>query len=194
MPRRSVCLGAALATLVLVGWSAGAAELAGFRVPDRLRVGARDLVLNGIGVRSASRFGLTARVYVAALYLEKPSQDAVQVLDSGGVKAIKMKYLYAISAADMKRGWEHSFSESCPEKRCEPFQAQIAEFQALVGAVADGDLIDYAFFDDRVEISRPVGPTASVRGHEFSRLLLSTWIGKAPPTEELKRSLLGSRG
>jgi hypothetical protein len=24
--------------------------------------------------------------------------------------------------------------------------------------------------------------------------LLSTWIGKAPPTEELKRGLLGTRG
>jgi hypothetical protein len=180
--------------LVLVAWGAGAAELAGFKVPEKLRVGDRDLVLNGIGVRSASRFGLTARIYVAALYLEKPSRDAAQALDSSGFKAIKMKYLYAISAADMKRGWEYSFSASCPEKRCEPFQAQIAEFQALVGAVASGDLIDYAFLDDRVEISRPGAPVATVRGREFVRLLLSTWIGKAPPTEELKRGLLGTRG
>ena len=193
MRGRLVCLCAALAALVLTAASVGAAELAGFSVPEKLRVGARDLVLNGIGVRSASRFGLTAKIYVAALYLEKPLQDAAQVLESGGIKAIKMKYLYAISAADMKRGWEHSFTESCPEKRCEPFQAQIAEFQARVGAVADGDLIDYAFFDDRVEISRPGGPVATVRGREFARLLLSTWIGKAPPTEELKRSLLGIR-
>ena len=192
MRASSAALRSALAALVLVASAAGAAELAGFRVPDRVRLGDRELALNGIGVRTATAFKV--KIYVAALYLEKPASDAGQVLDSSGVKQIKMKYLYAISAGDMKRGWEHSFTESCPEKRCEPFQAQIAEFQGLVGAVAEGDLYDYSFFDDRVEIARPGSPPVSIRGREFARLLLSTWIGKAPPTEELKRRLLGARG
>ena len=192
MRASSILLRAALAALALSAASAGAAELAGFAVPERVRVGARELALNGIGVRSATAFKV--KIYVAALYLEKLSGDEEQVLASDGIKQIKMKYLYAISAADMKRGWEHSFTESCPEKRCEPFRAQIAEFQALVGAVAKGDLYDFFFYDDRVEILRPGASAATVRGGEFARLLLSTWIGKAPPTEELKRSLLGARG
>jgi hypothetical protein len=192
MRASTLALRAALAALALVASGAAAAELAGFRVPDQVRVGDRELALNGIGVRTATAFKV--KIYVAALYLEKPARDAAQVLDSSGLKQIKMKYLYAISAPDMKRGWEHSFTEACPEKRCEAFQAQIAEFQAAVAAVADGDLYDYSFFDDRVEIARPGSPPATIRGREFARLLLATWIGKAPPTEELKRSLLGSRG
>jgi hypothetical protein len=188
----SLSLRPALAALLLCGPAAGAAELAGFSVPERVRVGERELALNGIGVRTATAFKV--KIYVAALYLEKPSRDAGAVLDSSGIKQIKMKYLYAISAPDMKRGWEHSFTESCPEQGCAPFQAQIAEFQARVGAVAEGDLYDFVFFDDRVEIVRPGAAPATVRGGEFARLLLSTWIGKAPPTEELKRSLLGGRG
>lgn len=188
----SLSLRAVLAALWLCAGAAGAAELAGFTVPEQLRVGDRELALNGIGVRTATAFRV--KIYVAALYLEKPAGDAAGILDSSGIKQIKMKYLYAISAADMKRGWEHSFTESCPGKRCEPFQAQIAEFQARVAAVAEGDLYDFVFFDDRVEIAAPGAPVSTVRGREFSRLLLSTWIGKAPPTEELKRGLLGARG
>ncbi len=192
MRGRSVLFRAAAAALCICAAGAGAAELAGFRVPDRLRVGDRELVLNGIGVRTATAFRV--KIYVAALYLEKPSREAALILDSSGIKQIKMKYLYAISGADMKRAWEHSFTESCPEERCEPFAAQIAEFQALVGPVAEGDLFDFAFLEDRVEITSPGKPVATVRGREFARLLLSTWIGKAPPTEDLKRSMLGDRG
>ena len=187
----SVFLRAAFAALALCASGAGAAELAGFSVPERVRAGDRELALNGMGVRSATAFRV--KIYVAALYLEKPSADAAQILDSSGIKQIKMKYFYAISAADMKRGWDHSFTTSCPEKRCEPFQAQIAEFQATVGAVAEGDLFDFVFFDDRVEIRGPGATAVTLRGREFARLLLSTWIGQAPPTEELKRSLLGVR-
>jgi hypothetical protein len=185
----STFLCAALAAFGICAAGADAAERAGFEVPDRIRVADRDLALNGIGVRSAT--ALRIKVYVAALYLENPSRDGGQILDSSGIKQIKMKYLYAISARDMKRGWEHSFTENCPDRRCAPFAAQIAEFQAAVGPVADGDLFDFVFHDDRVEITGPDKAVVTVRGGDFARLLLSTWIGKAPPTEDLKRALLG---
>jgi hypothetical protein len=190
---RTVCrlLRTALAALLLGAAAVRAAELAGFAVPDRLEVDDRELVLNGLGLRTATAFKV--KIYVAALYLEQPSRDAAQVLATSGPKQIRMQYLYAIDADDMKRAWEHSFTQSCPDRSCAAFRTQIAEFQAGVGAVAKGDVYDYVFRADRVEILRSGAASATtIRGADFARLLLSTWIGVAPPTEELKSALLGA--
>jgi hypothetical protein len=176
--------------LVWLAPSVGAAELAGFAVPDRLKVGERELVLNGMGLRTATAFKV--KIYVAALYLEQPSREPERVLASSGAKQIRMQYLYAIDAKDMRRAWEASFEQACPDRSCAAFRTQIAEFQAGVSGVGKGDVYDFVFHDDRVEIGASGRATATILGGEFARLLLSTWIGAAPPTEELKSALLGA--
>jgi len=182
-------LAALTVALLLIG-SASAAELGGFTVPDRVRMGERELALNGIGIRTATAFRV--KIYVAALYLETPIVDENRILESSGYKQIKMRYAYSIDEADMRRGWEYSFEQSCPRPGCAAFATQIAQFQKLVSAVRDGDTYDYLFFDDRVEIVRAGSRLGEIRGREFVTLLLSTWIGKAPPTEQLKRAMLGA--
>ena len=179
-------LGVALATS-----PARAVELEGLDAPERVTLEDRELRLNGVGLRKATRFLITASIYVAALYLETPSSSADAILASPQHKQIQLRYLYAIDQADMKRAWAYSFTQNCPDEDCAPFGESIAAFTAWVDGVEPGDTYTYRFLSDRVEIVRNDRPVGAVEGAAFSSLLLSTWIGRSPPTEELKQGLLG---
>lgn len=156
-----------------------------------LQVDDRKLSLNGIGTRTATRFLLTADIYVAALYLTERSSNAREILSSREPKQLKMQYSYSIGAADMRRGWEYAFRQNCPAKDCSALKAQIDAFLEQVVGVEPGDRYDYLFFADRVDIIRNDASQGAVSGRDFVELLLSTWIGDVPPTPAVRQGLLG---
>jgi len=162
----------------------------GLDAPENIRIEDAELVRNGIGIRSATRLFITADIYAAALYLVAPSSDADQVLDSTSPKQILIRYLYEIGGDDMKRAWQFSFDKNCPEEDCSAYASAIERFLARVVGVAPGDVYTYRFFADRSEIEYPSGESVTIPGGAFSRLLLATWIGKVPPSAELKAGLL----
>jgi len=192
LPRRRLAgvLALVLACASSLALPSRAAQLEGLEAPERIQLGDRELVLNGIGLRTVERFLLSAKIYAAALYLEAPSRDATRVLDSTAFKQINLRYLYAIDAADMQRAWAYSFEQNCPSQSCDAYEASLAQFQGLVRAVAEGDLYEYRFAGPEVTVVRNGAELGRIVDPGFSRLLLSTWIGASPPTEELKRSLL----
>ena len=184
-------LGRALLLGLLLAGSARSAELEGLSIPDEIRVDDRPLRLNGFGRREATRFFITGTVYVAALHVESPSREADRILQSDELKQITLRYLYAIEEADMKRAWAYSFEQSCPKRDCAAWEKPIASFDGLVRGVSPGDTYVYRFFPDRVEVELDGAPLGSIAAPGFSALLLSTWIGSAPPTQDLKQALLG---
>jgi len=90
----------------------------------------------------------------------------------------------------MKQAWAYAFEHNCPRQDCSAARTAIDAFVAGVRAVEPGDTYVYRFAKDQVEIVRNGVSLGTVRGAGFGALLLSTWIGAAPPTEDLKRSLL----
>jgi predicted acylesterase/phospholipase RssA/CRP-like cAMP-binding protein len=100
-------LSAASLLLVLAAVaSARAATLAGVEMPDTVTVDGTTLVLNGIGLREATR--LRIKAYVGALYLEKPSSDAATVIDSRQPKPVTLKFLRDIDRRNLASGWADS--------------------------------------------------------------------------------------
>ncbi|MEN9456582.1 MAG: hypothetical protein RL210_2101, partial [Pseudomonadota bacterium] len=64
---------------VLLAFSCGGAlavEVAGVQLEEAIKVGGKDLNLNGTGVRSA----MSVKVYVAGLYLREKNKDADAVI------------------------------------------------------------------------------------------------------------------
>ncbi len=167
-----------------------AGEVRAFDAPETLRVEGFELTRNGMGVRRATRFFITADIYVAALYVAERSSNARRILDSPLPKQINLQYRYAIDRDDMRRAWQYSFDKNCPAEDCSDFEAPLEQFLTGVRGVAPGDLYIYRFFEDRSEIVQPSGETLRISGGEFARLLLSTWIGAVPPSEEIKAALL----
>ena len=59
--------------------------------------------------------------------------------------------------------------------------------------VNEGDSMSYVFYPDRVEVIVKRKPKPPIAAPGFSQLLLSTWLGDHPPTEALKKGLLGKK-
>ena len=165
-----------------------AAELYGVALPDRREVDGVSLQLNGIGARILSPFGV--KIYVAGLYLEHPSTDATRILASPQRKLLEMRFLRAVDRADIERAWTAAFTGNCRGECRQPAMA-IARFESMLRDMADGGEMRFSFAGDRVEIFMDGQHTGTIVNPAFAPLLLATWIGERPPTEELKAGLLG---
>src|SRR5262249_42187375 len=75
-------------------------------LPDTVTVDGTTLVLNGMGLREATR--LRIKAYVGALYLEKPSRDAGTVIHSRQPKYVNLKVLRDIDRRNLASGWADS--------------------------------------------------------------------------------------
>ena len=173
----------------LMSADVAAVNLHGVNFPETLSTGDQRLQLNGYGTRTYGLF--RNKIYVAALYLQAKSDSHQEILNSTSIKQIKMRYMRNIDQSDMRRGWIHYFEENCVDGDCSAYQAEIDQFQAMVIAATKTDDYDYIFYHDKVEIRVNDQVYGIIHGIDFSRLLLSTWIGDKPPTRALKEGLLG---
>jgi len=177
--------------LLLVGCSslASAVQVGKETLPDQWTLDSQTLTLNGAGARE---YGfLKIHVYVAALYLAKAEHATDAILKSATPKVLHMRFLRDVSRADTVSAWEHYFAENCLAPCVLP-REEIKAFNAIVPQSDTGDTQTYLFRPDSVELLRNGNSLGVVRGADFARLLLSTWIGAAPTTPALKQALLGN--
>jgi Chalcone isomerase-like len=170
--------------------NAAAATLEGATLPDTYTVAGQPLVLNGIGLRTLTIFGI--KIYVAGLYLPRPSHDAQQILASPGPKVIILKFIRAGSKAQVEKQYRAGEETNCGNGGCDP--ADQKDFERLVAAapaVNPGDMSTYVFTDKGVQVfanDRLIGDFAD---RDLAYRLLAGFIGDHPPSQELRHQLLG---
>jgi hypothetical protein len=165
-----------------------AVQVGKLSLPDQWTVDGEALALNGAGTR---QYGfLKIDVYVAALYLRKPDRSEQSILSSTSPKVMHLRFLRDVSQKDTVRAWQVYFESNC-QSPCVLPRESIAAFNALVPPSKEGDTQTYVVKPDSIEFSNNGRLLCTVRGAEFSKLLLSTWIGASPTTPELKKALLG---
>src|SRR4051812_19418643 len=81
---KSLLAGAALALAFTQG--AGAADINGIKFDDTVKVGGKDLVLNGLGIRTKFVF----KVYAAGLYLPEKKSSVPEVLKVEGPRRVTL--------------------------------------------------------------------------------------------------------
>lgn len=177
-----------LSLLMVFHFPAHSAELDGRTLANQLVVGGKTLVLNGLGFRKATFLGI--KVYLAGLYVEEKSQNAEQIMNSNKVRKIRLLFVRDVGAEKIKNAWKESFDENCGDK-CDTFEKEIATLGAYIQDVKDGSVMDYTFFSDRIEIQADQKEKLEIKNKEFSKIMLSTWLGKKPVMEKLKTQLLG---
>jgi hypothetical protein len=169
---------------------AAAATLAGVTVPDTYTVDGQTLMLNGIGLRTLTIFRV--RIYVAALYLPRPSHHAAQILASPGPKVIRLQFIHGGSKAQVEKQYREGEANNCGNGECAPTDK--ADFERLVAAapaVAPGDTSVYIFTEEGVKVfanDRLIGDFADV---DLAYHLLAGFIGEHPPSTSLRDHLLG---
>jgi endonuclease YncB( thermonuclease family) len=162
----------------------------GADVPDSLVVDGDTLRLNGAGLREVSFLDIS--VYVAALYLSAPSHDPAAIMSMPGPKVIALHFLHAATKAQVETQFRHGEEVNCGAGQCS--KSDLPDFEQLIAslpALAVGDTLTYTYEPQRVRVEvnkRLIGDYGSA---DLSAQLLRAFIGPHPPSEEVKRGLLG---
>jgi Chalcone isomerase-like len=174
-----------LAVSVLTA-AALAGALAGVTLPDGLKSGETTLKLNGLGLRKKAMF----KVYVGGLYLESPSKDAGAILATDQAKAIRMHFLRDLTKAQLVEAFQGGFDANATDKTAQ--KAAFDKMLALVPDVKEGDTLTFTYLPGK-------GTTLQVGNKElgvfvgkgFGDAVFSIFLGPKPPSEDLKKGMLG---
>jgi hypothetical protein len=164
-----------------------AATLAGVNLPDQATVGGKTVVLNGLGIRTATF--LKVKVYVIGLYLESKSGDPQAIIASAENKRIAMHFVHAVSADKLRGGWTEGFEANTRD--VDAIKDEIATFNASMRDVKSGDSVVLDFAGDKMDVLINDSRIDSVAGKVFQRAVLAIWLGPKPPNEALKQGILG---
>ncbi|MSP18694.1 MAG: hypothetical protein EXR74_03900 [Bdellovibrionales bacterium] len=169
---------------LLAGSQSVAAQIENTMFQDLLSVAGQHLKLNGLGLRKATLFKV--RVYAAGLYLVTPSQNSEAILNSTHPKVLVMKFLRDVSQQQINEAWDATFQNSKIK-----FYQELVQLKKIMPNAKEGDTLEYVFLSDKTEFKINKVAIENMPSGEWGKALLATWIGNNPPTEELKRGLLG---
>jgi hypothetical protein len=182
----------ALLLLALLAAPALAAEVAGVKVEDRIKLDASELVLNGAGLRT--KFFL--KIYVSGLYLTEKRAIAGEVLALPGAKRITMRLMRNVTAKQLTDALELGIRDNTTAAEREALRGRLDELNAIMNALQsakEGDLIALDWVPGtgtRIVLNgEPRGRV--IAGEDFYRALLRIWLGEDPAQESLKKALLG---
>ena len=175
-----------------LGPPAHAAEVAGATFDETVKVGERNLTLNGAGLRSKFMFN----VYAIGLYLPKKAGEAGQAIGQAGPKRIRIVTLRDVGAGmfvdGLTKGIEKNH-DAADLAVLKPRIDQLAATLRVQNEVAKGSVVTLDLTPDsltRLSINgAPLGK--DIPGEDFYRALMRVWLGNNPAQDDLKSSLLG---
>lgn len=175
-----------LMALALPAW---AAEVAGVKFEDQVRVAQAPLALTGAGLRKRVFF----QVYAIGLYVADRKGDPVM---QGGAKRVAIHMLRDVDADTFTKALVEGMRPNHDEatmKALEPRIAQLSAIMAQVKEAKKGMAIALDWLPasgTRVAIDgKPAG--GPIEGEDFYRALLRIWLGEKPVQDDLKQALLG---
>ena len=177
---------------LLAAAHAQAAEVAGVKLPDKAQVEARELVLNGAGLRMRLFF----KVYVIGLYLGEKKRDAAAVLATPGPKRVLIHMLRDVGAETFSEALVEGLKANHSEADYRALEPRVKQLEAIMAEVKEAKkgmdiALDWSGAATRVAIrGKPVGE--AIPGEDFYRALLRIWLGEHPVQDDVKSGLLGS--
>jgi hypothetical protein len=177
----------AMAALWATGSAVGA-ECLDAVFPGHLQLQGTSLTLNGLGVRKATLFRVN--VYVAALYVPHPTTDARALIDSSGPFELDLQFVRGVGAKSIRDGFAEGFAGSAANQPA--LQPRIATLNSWMEDIRAGERMSFVGIPGRgVQFSFAGKLKGIIPGEDFTRALLSIWLGEHPPNPELKSGLLG---
>lgn len=168
-----------------------AAEVAGVKVADSIKVGSSELVLNGAGLRSK----LFIKVYVGALYVGQKATTPAAILDSTQPRRMAMRLLRDVDAETLHSALDEGLKSNHTPAEVADMKVQADQLAAImkaIGKAREGDTIAIDFSADGVMVSLNGESRGKVAGPGFAKALLKVWLGDKPADASLKKALLGS--
>lgn len=184
--RRTMLAMGLLAAMVL--GSAQAKECKGVDFPEHLQVSGHDLALNGLGMRKATF--LKINVYVGALYVTHPSHDPQPLIDPGTPAQLILHFVRNVGVGDLRDAWSEAFEKVAKGQAA--LAPRIATLNSWMTDMKTGQRLVFTRVPGAgIEVSVNGAVRGTIAGDDFSRALLTIWLGDSPPNPELKSGLLG---
>jgi hypothetical protein len=166
-----------------------AAEVAGVKFDDKVRVADTDLALSGAGLREKFIFD----VYAMALYVKDPKADRVT---QPGAKRVAIHMLRDVDADTFTKALVDGMRPNHDEATMKALEPRIAELGATMAQLKEAkkgmaitlDWLPAAGTQVTVD-GNPAG--APIAGEDFYQALLRIWLGEHPVQSDLKKALLG---
>jgi hypothetical protein len=178
--------------LMLCTQLALAAEVAGVKVDERVKLGSSELQLNGAGIRTRLFF----KVYVGALYLPERKSSAIEVLALRGAKRVSMTLLRDLTARQLTDALEEGIRANSSEAELaalkERIDAPVATMNEI-GSTKEKTVITLDFLPEsgtRVTVDGEARGKP-IPGEDFFVALLGIWLGEKQVDADLKKAMLG---
>ena len=163
----------------------------GSDLPPQIQAGEHRLVLNGQGVRTKT----FVQLYVAGLYLTRPSNNAAQVVAADEPMALRIQITSGfVSQSSLVASLEDGF-ENATGGNSRELRKQIDQFrECFKDDIKKGDVFDMVYIPQYGVIVNKNGKLkGSVPGVEFKRALYGIWLSDKPADSTLKQALLTTR-
>jgi hypothetical protein len=157
--------------------------------PGHVQVNGKDLRLNGLGVRKATFFKVN--VYVAALYVVQPLHDPKPLIESDTTQQLVLHFVRKVGVEDLRKAFIEGFDRSSAGQSASLAQ-RIAKLNTWMVDMQSGHQLTFVRLPHAgVQVLVNAVPKGTLEGDDFSRALMSIWLGATPPNPELKSGLLG---
>jgi hypothetical protein len=175
-------------SFLLLSSQAFALDVAGVNVAPAVSVHEKSLTLNGAGIRKAYSF---VKVYVGALYAEKKSVTADELLKDPGDKLLRMIFVMKkVEKGKIVEAFAEGFSKNSPAV------AGTADAKAFLSWFTSdfmaGDTVDVSLAaDGTVSATQNGKMLGTTRNPALARAVLLIWFGERPADAGLKKGMLG---
>jgi Chalcone isomerase-like len=171
---------------------AHAVEISGVKVDEATKVGGKDLVLSGAGLRTKTIF----KIYVLGIYLNKKETTTAGVLAAPGPKRAKIHVLRELTGEEFGGAFLAGINKNLDKEEKAKYVNQLLKFGELfetLPPLKPGDVVTA----DWVPAS---GTVISINGKQiidplpdlgFYNAILRIWYGDKPAEVALKHALLG---
>jgi chalcone isomerase-like protein len=178
-----------LVLAVSITRTADARECEGVTLPNQVTVEGSALRLVGMGVREATV--LNVNVYVAGLYLENPTRNATQVIQSAQKKRLILHFVRDVDASDIREAFTAGFSHAGGSAA---LRDRLSQLNRMMPAMQEGGRLTFTYVPAtglQVQVGARVKGT--IPGEDFARAFFGIWFGSNPPNAGLKTGLLGGQ-
>jgi len=156
-------------------------------LPETLSIGEKVLKLNGAGVRKKIIFS----VYVGGLYLATPSKDAAHVIEVDEAKAVSMHFLRDVNKKQLVESMSEGFEKNVNDKGAAQ-KANIDKLFNLLVDIKENEVLTFSYVPAvGVTVIKSGTSLGVINDKEFAKALFSIWFGSNPPSEDLKKGMLG---
>ncbi len=189
MISHSVRMAALVAALLAVP-GLYAAEVAGVKIDEQIKVGNSELVLNGAGLRTK----VFVKVYIGSLYVTQKANSPGALLDATTPRRMSLRLLRDIDSDSLYNALRDGLKDNNSEAELAALKGpidQFAEIMKKIGTAKNGDTVAIDFTADGVGVSFNGEARGKVASAPFSRALLKVWLGENPVDASLKKALLG---